>query len=566
MASPSFPELQVEPTPLERVDALLDTLDSNREAWVRTSVAERAQLLRACIPTTLAVADAWVEAAGKAKGLTGDERLGEEYLGGPMTLIRNLRLYAESLEAGAQPRLPGTHVRPDGQHVAEVFPGNTLDKLMFTGFSAEVWIEKGHTPTQARLYRDKAAGKFGEGGVGLVLGAGNVASIGPMDALYKLIVDDEVVIVKTNPVNAYLAPYWEAALKPLMDAGFYFVVNGGAEVGSHLCHHPKVTSVHITGSDATHDAIVWGGDPEERKRRKEAGEPLLTKPITSELGCVTPVIVVPGPWTEGQMRYQARHVAGMVANNGSFNCNAAKAIVVAKGWHLKERFLSMVREELARTPARKAYYPGAHDRYARFLDNYPNAEPVGPKAEESVPWTWIPNVPPEEGEYALTQEAFCGVVAEVEIDATGPAEFLEKVVPFCNDTLWGTLSCMMLVHPSVEKEYPAALDRAIADLRYGGIGINVWAGLIYGLVVTTWGAYPGHPLEDIRSGRGVVHNSYFLDHPEKSVVRAPFTIFPTPVWFADNKQLLAMGKKMTAFEANPSLVGLPKVLVSALRG
>lgn len=566
MASPLFPELQVDPTPIEEVDSLLDGLYNNREVWVRTGIAERAQLLRACMPATLAVADAWVEAAGKAKGLTGDERLGEEYLGGPMTLMRNLRLFAEALEAGGQPKMPGSHVRPDGQHVAEIFPANLLDKLMFTGFTAEVWIEPGKTPTQGKLYRDRAAGILGEGGVALVLGAGNVASIGPMDALYKLIVDDEVVIIKTNPVNAYLAPYWEASLKPFVDAGFVKIVNGGAEVGHHLTHHPKVHSVHITGSDRTHDIIVWGADPEERERRMAANEPLLTKPITSELGCVTPVLVVPGPWSDSQMRFQARHVAGMIANNGSFNCNAAKVLITAKGWHLRDRFIEMVREELAKTPARKAYYPGAHERYQGFIENYPNAEAIGPKAEDSVPWTWIPDVPAEEGEYALTQEAFCGVVAHVELDATGPVEFLEKAVPFANDKVWGTLSCMVLLHPSVEKEYPAAVDKAIADLRYGGIGINVWAGVIYGLVVTTWGAYPGHTLQDIRSGRGTVHNSFLIDHPQKSVVKAPFTIFPTPVWFTDNRQSMAMGRKMTAFEANPSLLGLPNVLISAVRG
>jgi hypothetical protein len=57
--------------------------------------------------------------------------------------------------------------------------------------------------------------------------------------------------------------------------------------------------VHITGSDRTHDRIVWGPPGAERESRRMAeDEPLLKKPISSELGCVTPVVMVPGPYTD----------------------------------------------------------------------------------------------------------------------------------------------------------------------------------------------------------------------------------------------------------------------------
>jgi hypothetical protein len=39
-----------------------------------------------------------------------------------------------------------------------------------------------------------------------VLGAGNVSSIGPMDALYELFAKDHVVLLKLNPVNEHLGP------------------------------------------------------------------------------------------------------------------------------------------------------------------------------------------------------------------------------------------------------------------------------------------------------------------------------------------------------------------------
>ena len=110
-------------------------------------------------------------------------------------------------------------------------------------------------------------------------------------------------------------------------------------------------------------------------------------PFTAELGCVTPVLVVPGSWSAADMRFQARQVAGMVAQNASFNCNAAKVLVVARGWLQRETFLRLVDEELARTPPRKAYYPGAEERYEGFLRAYPNAKVLGATAEGVVPWT-----------------------------------------------------------------------------------------------------------------------------------------------------------------------------------
>jgi hypothetical protein len=50
---------------------------------------------------------------------------------------------------------------------------------------------------------------FPQGKLALVLGAGNQASIGVADAIYKLINCNEVVFLKHNPVNEYLFPIYE---------------------------------------------------------------------------------------------------------------------------------------------------------------------------------------------------------------------------------------------------------------------------------------------------------------------------------------------------------------------
>ena len=551
------------PTELPRVDEMLSRLDARRGAWVALPPAARAALLRDCMETTLAVADEWADTACRIKGYeTGSNGHGEEYLGGTLPVMRNLRLFAEALDANGQPKLPKTWRRPDGQWVARVFPQSLLDRALFTGVTCDVWIEPGKEPTQGANYR----GGKGSGGVCAVLGAGNQSSIPPMDVLTKLVVDDEVCLLKMNPVNEGLGPVIAKAFKPLIDAGFLQIAYGGVEVGQHLTDHPLVTSIHITGSDRAHDAIVWGTGAEQAAN-KAANTPRLPKHVTSELGCVSPVLVVPGTWTDAELEHQARQVASMLAYNCGFNCNGARLIVVSESWPQKDRFLTRVKEVLSSTPVRSAYYPTAHATHARFLEQYPNATRLGAvTSPDQLPWTVIEGLTEASDSFAFRNEPWCSIFSFVSIPSNGGAAFLDRAVPFANDRCWGTLAINVLIDPRTERELGERFDRAIAELRYGGIGINCWTGLNYGLVNATWGAFPGHPLTDIESGRGVVHNGLLLDHPQKSVVRAPFVMSPTPAWFTDHKNNLALGRVMTAFEAKPSWFKVPRVALTALKG
>jgi acyl-CoA reductase-like NAD-dependent aldehyde dehydrogenase len=565
MASPNFPETPtaIPATSIASADVVVAKVAARKDAWLAVPIAERIALLERCLAGVAEAGPDWVRDMCRVKGLSPDESLaGEEWLAGPVTTARNVRQLIGVLKAGGQPKLPGVYTRSSGQQVARVFPADTADKLMLAGITGEIWLEPGKPATVGRIYREPK----GKGKLSLVLGAGNVSSIPPMDVLYKLFVEDEVVVLKMNPVNAVAGPHIERAFKPLVDAGYLAIVYGGADVGAHLADHPAVDTLHVTGSDRTYDAIVWGGDAAEQKRRKAANTPINTRPFTAELGCVTPCMVVPGEWSASDLAFQARNVASMVAQNASFNCNAAKVLVVAKGWPQREAFLREVRSALGRMQKRKAYYPGAEARYRAFLENYPQAQVVGEAGEGVVPWTVIPGVAAKQGEYALSNEAFCGVLAEVELDATSADEFLTAAVAFANDKCWGTLSCMLIIDPKTERANKAALDRAIEQLRYGGIGINVWAGIIYGLVTPTWGAFPGHPPTDIQSGSGVVHNTFMLDHPQKSVVRAPFRLRPTPIWFGDHKNLRAVGQNLLAFETKPGMGKLFSVALAALKG
>ncbi len=549
-------------TNFDEIDRAIATLHNHRERWVETSIAKRLAYLQDCLDRTLAIAQAWATAGCQAKGIEPRSTLaGEEWMTGPISTVRNIRLLMTTLEAQGQLSPPNLYQRKDGQFVAEVLPTNSIDRMLYLGYRGEVWLKPGTLPTQGRIYREPTAGK-----VALVLGAGNVSAIVAMDVLSKLFSENQIVIIKMNPVNAYIGTYLAQAFEPLIRSGFLQIVYGGAEVGEYLCQHPQVETIHITGSHHTHDAIVWGGTEDEQQQRKAANRPRLTKPITSELGCVTPILVVPGKWSKSDLTFQARQVASTIAHNASFNCVSGQLLVTASGWAQQTEFLAAVRRELAAIAPRQAYYPGAQDRYQTFLDRYPQSEALGTRNPQIVPWTIIPDVPPVAGEYALTEEAFCGILAQVSIDADAAPDFLTKAVDFANDLVWGTLSCTVLIDGKTQQRYHQEFDQAIVSLKYGTIGVNLWSGMLFYFGSTTWGAYPGNTLADIGSGTGFVHNSYLFDLPQKSVVYAPFRIFPTPAWFANHKNLLGMARQLLKLEAYPTWKNLPSVVIAALLG
>jgi acyl-CoA reductase-like NAD-dependent aldehyde dehydrogenase len=385
--------------------------------------------------------------------------------------------------------------------------------------------------------------------------------------LYELVVEGKVVVLKANPVNDYLVPHWNRAMAALVEAGVLRIVDGGVAVGQYLTAHPRIDEVHVTGSDKTYDAIVFGTGP-EGQRRKAADEPVLGKPVTAELGNVSPVIVVPGKWSVAELRYQAEHIATTLVNNAGFNCLASRVIVTHAGWPQRDAFLGALTQTLGRIATRRAYYPGASDRRYAFVAAHPEAESYGSGPDDALPWTFIPGVPPgRTDDIAFNVESFFGEVAETALTAPSPAAFIDAATEFCNDVLWGSLSATILVSPSTLKNpaVSAAVERAVADLRYGGIGVNVWHALVFAIGTTTWGAYPGHPRVDIQSGTGVVANAAMFDRPQKSVVRGPFRSHPKPPWFATASGTYDVMRRFVSFEAEPSAGKIPGLLLAAMR-
>ncbi len=574
--SPQFPAIadSIQPSTREEMDAALQVLQERKNAWVTVSVKERIALVETLIQDFAALAERWVAACCEAKGISNTPFVGEEWGTGPFTLLKQLRQLRQSLldiETLGAPRIPGpVTTRADGQVVAQVFPQTPYDRVFFSGLTAEVWMEPGVTAdglaqTQATAYHDRQhAGK-----VALVLGAGNVSSIAPLDILYKLFVEDQVVVLKMNPVNAYLGPLIQESFRALIEPGFLRVLYGGAAEGAYLCNAEGVEEIHITGSDKTFDAIVFGTGAEGAQRKAE-NRPLLNKRITGELGNVSPVIVVPGPWSRSDLAYQAEHIVTSLTNNAGFNCNATRAIIQYATWERRRTLLGEIRRILGELPTRDAYYPGAQDRQRMFVATHPEAEQFGPDGGKKLPWTLIADVDPAQvNDVCFTTEAFCGLFAETTLEAGSVVAYIDKAVEFANEHVWGSLTVTLLVHPESLKDprIAEAIERAVAKLRYGSIGVNYWGGTSFILGTTTWGAFPGHPINDIQSGNGVVHNTLMFSQPQKSVLRAPFRSMPTPPWFAlQGKKGSKVFPKLASMEAHPGPWRVPGILWSAIAG
>src|SRR5262249_31508328 len=286
--------LQSTPSTFSSLEATVSRVKDASSRFARLSVVERLRLLRAMREGYYAVAAESALAASRAKGIDPRSSIaGEEWLSGPVIVIRNLRLLEEALQdvhREGVPRISKSQIRtlPDGRLAIKVYPANTLDSVLLPKHVVEVHMEEGINAQnlrehQASFYRAPHSGK-----VCVVLGAGNVNAIPPTDCAYKMFIEGKTCILKMNPVNAYLGPFLERAFRAAVDKGFLAIVYGGADEGAYLVQHPMVDEVHITGSDKTHDLMVWGPPGPEREARKRRNEPLLKKRITSELGNITP--------------------------------------------------------------------------------------------------------------------------------------------------------------------------------------------------------------------------------------------------------------------------------------
>jgi aldehyde dehydrogenase (NAD(P)+) len=562
-----------------QVDQVLARLADHKTIWARLPIKDKIQYLIEVRQATLASAQRWVDAETKAKQLrVGSPLVGAEaWLGGPYGVVAWLSASIQTLTAlntGAD-LLAQVKLRQsvDGKVVARVLPFDRYEELLFHGLTADVWMQPGVTEQNLR---ENMAGFYRredpDGELALVLGAGNVSAIVPLDILDRMINCGEVVICKMNPVNEYLGPIFEDIFAQLIRDGYLAFVYGAGDVGEYLTRHDAVQAIHITGSARTHDMIVYGPG-EEGRRRKAADDRVVDKPINSELGGVGATVVLPGPWTEADFRYQSEHVVTQKLHNSGHNCVASQVLILPAEWDGRGKMLAEVRRQLDASEPRLAYYPGTEERLNELRQAEPAAEVLGGDAKR----LFVADVDPTTEHYGFRTEFFAPAMMTTSLPGDA-GEFLQSAVDFCNGGLYGTLSVNLIVDPKTRRQLGADFDRAVAALRYGGIGINAWSAAAFLVPRAAWGAYPGHSYTDVQSGIGVVHNALMFDKPLKTVVSAPFrpfprsisggenTLFPKPPWFLTNRTSESTARKLTEFVAAPSATQLPALFASALRG
>jgi hypothetical protein len=535
-------------------------------------------MLEALPPRIVDVAPRMAAAATEAKGIASTSAwVAEEWTINIWVLVQAINtqiLVLKRVLAGDEPvNADAVHTRPDGQVVVDVFPATGYDRLLLNGYKAQVWIEPGVSAEQTRA---EAAARYrgtdaSDPDVCLVLGAGNLGAITALDIIDQLYIRGNVCAVKMNPVNEYLGPFYEHIFSEFISQGWLRLLYGGADVGGYLAHHPEVDTIHMTGSSATYDAIVWGAD-DQAASRKANNTPLLDKPITGELGGISPFIVVPGEWSSRDLRFHAEHIATTKLINSGHNCNATQVLVLSEDWPLANKLIAEVRAVISNAEPRRSYYPGSEDRIANACRGMSGTEFLGGDHTRAL----ITDVDAHSGASILTDEVFAGVLGVVRLPGKTVEQFLHNAVEFANDVLPGNLGAVVAIDPKTRKQNAQAFDDTVAHLRYGAVGINAWTGMAFAL--TTWGAFPGNTAQDIGSGAGTVHNTFMLPRPQKAVVEIPFrpaprsvfsgelTLSPKPVFFITNKTAETTVRRLVRFLVHRNPIALPRIFLSALRG
>jgi acyl-CoA reductase-like NAD-dependent aldehyde dehydrogenase len=521
--------------------SVLGRLAAGALRFAATDARERAELARRTALSTVSVAGPWAEAAVAIKRAppNAGPALAEELATGPMVTARLCLLTARAQLDIADRGLPRAPSAPRILHAGRRSVGGTPpalvgldllpargptgtlhDGMIHQGFQATVRChDPGGLANFEQAWRREVEERPRAGGVAVVLGAGNVTGLSAADVLSQIFEHARGVLLKLHPLHAPLRPVLESALRPLIDAGLLVIVEGGTDVAEAALCAEETTHVHVTGGEATFRAIVWGSaDPSDR-----TASPRLSKPITCELGNVTPWFILPGRYSRAALAYQADVVAASIANNTSFNCIATKVIVTCESWPQRGDFLALVERRLASLPARPGWYPGAGR-------DWEAATGRTPPADGTLPWSLSTGVDAATDSRLVSREWFVPVAAEVPIDADTLADFCSRALEFSH-RLPGSLATSVTIPTGLSSVDARHADDLVDHLAFGVVAVNTWSALAYALGNVPWGGFPGGTLASPKSGIGFVHDPLLLPLVHNSVILAPLAAAIRPPWF-----------------------------------
>jgi acyl-CoA reductase-like NAD-dependent aldehyde dehydrogenase len=567
------------PESLDRLNGLLVSLAAGARRHAARDAAARARLALACGRRVADAADEWARTAVSLKQGAGPA-LAEEIATGPLATLRLLLLTARALERIATGKLPQVSRPPRLSHGADggrlrtsdaaalvevdVMPvGALFDPTIFRGHRATVrCANPGGLDAFERSWRREAEERPRSGGVALVLGAGNVTGLAAADAICQIFEHGRAALLKLHPLQTPLEPVFTRALEPLVEAGLLAIVTGGADVARAAVAAPLVTHVHLTGGQEAFNGIVWGG----RDPHAVGAEPLLTKPITCELGNVTPWIIVPGRYTPAQLACQADTVAASIANNTSFNCIATKLVVTCRAWPQRDEFLALVGRRLAGLPARPAWYPGASTAWETIA-----GRPA--PTDGTLPWVFRTGLDIERDRAWVAREWFVPVAAETAIEADDIEAFCTRAGGLVH-ALPGSLAASVTIPATLASRDRLRAELLVEHLEYGVVAVNGWSALAYSLANVPWGGFPGGTLAAPASGIGRVHDPLLLPLVHNAILRTPLVVWPAPPWFSWHAGGAKLARGLVATYASIARGGLglgpltrmlPEVFLSVIR-
>ncbi len=540
------------------IDRFITTLRTKSKEYNSINNVQLASMLEETISNIKEVSFFWATICSDNKGTTKTPAEGEEWLGGPFASVLATQYYIKSLTNDDD--LTEKKYNSE-ENSYKVFPNNFIERITFPFIDAKVIFNKSMSFDDINKYRGFSKRYDIDPSITLVLGAGNFSSIPYLDVLYHLITRKSVILLKLNPVNEYLKPVFEKVFQNFIERGYIIVTTGNIDESKYMATHQGINYIHLTGSDKTFEDIVYGRELTDKERKSKSLSKINNKPITSELGNVTPIIIHPGKWTTSDIKYQARKIVTAKLNNNGFNCIAAQVVVLPDGWGQTETLIKYVKHYMSKAKERKAYYPESIERLEK-LEKDKGYERVN--ALSCV----TPHLTREIKAYSKFEidEVWSSTIYFKKIEYSSIEDFAHKAIAYCNNELWGNLGVSVIIKDHDRKFNKHITNLYIDELRYGTVAINEWAAIGYIIPQLPWGGYPGNKDNDIQSGQSVVHNSMLFESPLKGVVNTKFRISKIidPPWFVTNKKARRLFKNLTYYQINNSNINFLKLIFAAL--
>ena len=540
------------------IDRFITTLRTKSKEYNSINNVQLASMLEETISNIKEVSFFWATICSDNKGTTKTPAEGEEWLGGPFASVLATQYYIKSLTNDDD--LTEKKFNSE-QNSYKVFPNNFIERITFPFIDAKVIFNKSMSFDDINKYRGFSKRYDIDPSITLVLGAGNFSSIPYLDVLYHLITRKSVILLKLNPVNEYLKPVFEKVFQNFIERGYIIVTTGNIDESKYMATHPGINHIHLTGSDKTFEDIVYGRELTEKERKSKSLSKINNKPITSELGNVTPIIIHPGKWSTSDIKYQARKIVTAKLNNNGFNCIAAQVVVLPDGWGQTETLIKYVKHYMSKAKERKAYYPESIERLEK-LEKDKGYERVN--ALSCV----TPHLTREIKAYSKFEidEVWSSTIYFKKIEYTSVEDFAKKAIDYCNDELWGNLGVSVIIKDHDRKFNKHITNLYVDKLNYGTVAVNEWAAIGYIIPQLPWGGFPGNRDNDIQSGQSVVHNSMLFESPLKGVVNTKFRIsrIIDPPWFVTNKKARRLFKNLTYYQIHNSNINFLKLIFAAL--